>query len=104
MESGQDMYFADFIKRRRKVMGMTQAELASLLNVSKSAVAKWECGRGIPDRANFKQLSCVLGVTVEALFSVYTRETDEDSEALIVRELIDVLEAHGYEVKRRTEG
>ena len=104
MESGQDMYFADFIKRRRKVMGMTQAELASLLNVSKSAVAKWECGRGIPDRANFKQLANILGVKVEVLFRIYSRETEDDDEAFIVQEFINVLEAHGYKVIRRTEG
>ncbi len=100
MESGQDMYFADFIKRRRKVMGMTQAELAGLLNVSKSAVAKWECGRGIPDRANFRQLAKALGVTVETLFGIYSKETEENDDAVIVREIIDVLEAHGYKVTR----
>ena len=100
MESGQDMYFADYIKRRRKVMGMTQAELAGLLNVSKSAVAKWECGRGIPDRANFRQLAKALGVTVETLFGIYSKETEEKDEAVIVREIIDVLENHGYKVTR----
>lgn len=36
------MKFADQLKSERKRLGITQAQAASLLGISKSAVSKWE--------------------------------------------------------------
>ena len=38
------MRFADQLKQERERLGITQAQAASLLNVSKSVIEKWEAG------------------------------------------------------------
>ncbi|WP_282768759.1 helix-turn-helix domain-containing protein [Coprobacillus cateniformis] len=38
------MAFADNLKQMRKKKGISQEELAQLLNVSRQAVSKWEQG------------------------------------------------------------
>lgn len=45
-------------------MSLTQEELAATLNVSKSAIAKWETDGGIPDRDNLYKLAETMGVSV----------------------------------------
>jgi DNA-binding transcriptional regulator YiaG len=42
------MSFADQLKSERTRLGLSQAELAALLAVSKSAVEKWEYGTKTP--------------------------------------------------------
>ena len=37
------------VKRLREGRGMTQSELARLVDVGDKAVSRWECGRGYPD-------------------------------------------------------
>ena len=41
----------------RKQKGMTQEELASKLFVSRTAVSKWESGRGYPEIESLKRIS-----------------------------------------------
>lgn len=45
-----NMAFADNLKQMRKKKGISQEELAQLLNVSRQAVSKWEQGIGYPSR------------------------------------------------------
>ena len=42
------MSFADQIKQERERLGITQAQAASLLSVSKSVLAKWEIADRTP--------------------------------------------------------
>lgn len=42
------MNIGDKISRERKVKGLSQKELASLLNVSDKLISKWESGRALP--------------------------------------------------------
>ncbi|EDS72858.1 DNA-binding helix-turn-helix protein [Anaerofustis stercorihominis DSM 17244] len=51
----------------RKEKGLTQEELASLLFVSRTAVSKWESGRGYPSIDSLKEISRVFGVTIDEL-------------------------------------
>ena len=53
-----------FISARRKKMRLTQEELADKVNVSKSAVAKWETDGGLPDRDNLKRIAEVMNVSI----------------------------------------
>ncbi len=55
------------IKSRRLERGMTQLELARLLNVSDKAVSKWERGCGVPDLSIVPKLSEILHVDADAL-------------------------------------
>lgn len=53
----------------RKNRGMTQEELAQALYVSRTAVSKWESGRGYPSIESLKQISTFFGVSVDELLS-----------------------------------
>ena len=53
----------------RKEKGMTQKELAELLNLSDRTVSKWERGNGCPDVSLLGELSNVLGVPVDQLLT-----------------------------------
>jgi len=44
------MELKDKIKQLRREKGLTQAQLADALFVSRSTVAKWENGLGLPGR------------------------------------------------------
>lgn len=61
------MNFADKLQILRKNRGYTQDELASELNLSRQAVAKWESGQGYPDVSNLICLSELFHVTVDYL-------------------------------------
>ena len=57
-------------------MQMTQEELANVLHVSKSAVAKWETDGGIPDRDNLKKLAREMRVSVDELHRIIDKFHD----------------------------
>ena len=56
-----------FIADMRKEKGLTQAQLAEMLNVSGKTVSRWETGRNMPDYAVLEDLTGVLGITVNDL-------------------------------------
>lgn len=55
------------IRTLRKRCGMTQVELAKIVNVNQSAVSLWERGCTKPVRKYMKPLADALGVDVEEL-------------------------------------
>ncbi len=61
-----------FLRHER---GLTQDALASQLGVTYQAVSKWENDTTMPDVAMLPMIAMVLGVTIDALFSV--DRTDE---------------------------
>ena len=88
-----------FIARRRKYLRMTQEQLAQRLIVSKSAVAKWETDRGIPDRDNIAELAKCLEVPIKDLYRlVDDKSAKVDLEMNITSEVISLLESYGYVV------
>lgn len=59
------MNLAEKISFARKEKGLTQEQLASQLGVSRSAIAKWESGKGLPDIENIVVLSEVFGKSTD---------------------------------------
>lgn len=59
----------DMISARRKEKGMTQKELADLLNITDKAVSKWERNVACPDTQTIPRLARVLDISVEELLS-----------------------------------
>ena len=51
------MTLGERIRDERKKRGLSQEELADILNVSRQAITKWETDRGIPDIANLIRIS-----------------------------------------------
>lgn len=61
------MTLGEKITERRKMENLSQNQLAEKLSVSRSAVAKWESDKGLPDIENLKILSKVLNISIDAL-------------------------------------
>ncbi len=61
------MEFNEKLQELRKSKGITQEELAKALFVSRTAVSKWESGRGYPGIDSLKELSKFFSVTIDEL-------------------------------------
>lgn len=57
------------IKKLREDKGITQNELAQILNVSDKTVSKWETGKGYPDITLIEPICKALNVSVMELIS-----------------------------------
>lgn len=63
------MEFGEKLQELRKHAGLTQEELAQALYVSRTAVSKWESGRGYPSIDSLKEISGYFSVTIDDLLS-----------------------------------
>ena len=63
------MEFNEKLQKLRKQKGLAQAELAELLYVSRTAVSKWESGRGFPNIESLKAISKFFSVSLDELLS-----------------------------------
>lgn len=57
------------LKEIRKRFGLSQEQLAQIMNVSRQAITKWENDGGLPDVSNLQELSKVFGITVDYLLN-----------------------------------
>lgn len=63
------MEFNEKLKELRSSRGLTQEELAEVLFVSRTAISKWESGRGYPSIDSLKEISTFFSVTIDELLS-----------------------------------
>lgn len=99
MEVNKRLY-GNFIRERRKLLGMKQEDLAILVGVKTIAVTQWEAGRSRPDVGNIKPLCKALKITPndfffgkitksmlkpdeESLLSHYNALPDDDKDLLL---------------------
>lgn len=86
------MEFHEKLQILRKNRGMTQEELAEAIFVSRTAVSKWESGRGYPSIDSLKEISSFFSITIddllssEKLLSIAEREKQSD-----IRRICDLL-------------
>ncbi len=85
-------------------MGLTQEQLAERVNVSKSAIAKWETNGGIPDRDNLYRLSEVMEGTVDELHRIIRNGSGSARQDVnITADVIALLESYGYKVTKEPD-
>lgn len=87
------MTFGETLKTARIKAGYTQDELADKLAVSRSAIAKWENDRGMPDIANLKALAKALDVSVD-----YLLDEEGSLDLSVTKKAIDIT-ADGRNIK-----
>lgn len=63
------MEFNEKLQELRKSKGLTQEELAEVLFVSRTAVSKWESGRGYPNIDSLKAIADYFAVTIDELLA-----------------------------------
>ena len=63
------MEFHEKLQELRKSRKLTQEELAEALYVSRTAISKWESGRGYPSIDSLKEISLYFSVTIDELLS-----------------------------------
>ena len=63
------MEFNEKLQELRKRKGLTQEELAEFLYVSRTAISKWESGRGFPNIESLKAISTFFSVSLDELLS-----------------------------------
>ena len=63
------MEFHEKLQELRKNRRMTQEELAAVLYVARTAVSKWESGRGYPSIDSLKEISKFFSVSIDDLLS-----------------------------------
>lgn len=63
------MEFNQKLQSLRKEKGITQEELAKSLYVSRTAVSKWESGRGYPSLDSLKEIAKYFCISVDELLS-----------------------------------
>lgn len=63
------MEFHEKLQELRKQKGLTQEQLASALYVSRTAISKWESGRGYPGIDSLKAISAFFNVSIDDLLS-----------------------------------
>lgn len=86
------MTLAEKLNEARRQSGLSQEQLAEKLSVSRSAIAKWESGKGMPDVENLKAIAKLLNVSVD-----YLLNDGEAKDIIQIKEAInlDEYEKHG---------
>ena len=75
------MTLGEKIRVARRKCGLSQEQLAEKTSVSRSAIAKWETDKGLPDVGNLKVLARLLNVSVD-----YLLDEGEAAEEPVIRE------------------
>ncbi len=91
------MTLGEKIKEARKQCMLSQEELAEKMSVSRSAIAKWETDKGLPDIDNLKMIAKTLNVSLD-----YLLDDSDESEQMVVRESYDLSQyGKGSKKKRK---
>ena len=83
------MTFVEKLREARKAAGLSQEQFAEKMSVSRSAVAKWESDKGLPDVNNLKVMAQLLGVTIDYLL--------DDEEKLNLSETKEPIDLDSFE-------
>lgn len=63
------MELKEKLTQLRKEKGLSQLELAEIMDVSRQAVSRWETGLSIPSVDKLKRLSDLYGVSLDSLWA-----------------------------------
>ena len=89
------MKLGERIAEKRKEQGLTQAELAEKMMVTRQTVSRWEAGTALPDVERIAELATVLGVSCDYLLTDAGDQTqtdmDDSSKAPAVSRLLQGL-------------
>jgi len=76
--------YGERIRQRRTELGMSQAELAALVGVSRNTVAGWETNHSRPDLGTLPALCKALKISLSRFFGLERKRTAEEAKVLEV--------------------
>ena len=79
------MEFNEKLQELRKARSLTQEELAEALFVSRTAISKWESGRGYPNLDSLKEISKFFDLSIDELIcseEIISAAEDEKKECI----------------------
>ena len=76
---------SNFIKTKRKELGLTQEELAEKLFITENAISRWETGRGTPDISLLIPLSKELKIEVYELLNGEEQKKNSNEVEQVIR-------------------
>ena len=87
---------AEKVKKLREQKGLSQAELARLLGITRSSVDAWEMGISVPSTQYIVDLAGVFDISTDYLLGVDSSSTISvagltDSDILLVHNIIEHL-------------
>ena len=92
MQESVIMEFNEKLQELRRQKGLTQEELAEYLYVSRTAISKWESGRGYPNIDSLKVIARFFEVTIDELLSgdelLTIAEEDTKQKERTIRDLV----------------
>lgn len=68
--------FAEILRETRKIRGLTQIQMAKMLNISATGYGDYERGRTEPDLNTLRMISSVLQVSIDYLLEVKHEKKD----------------------------
>ena len=71
-------------KEIRKKFGLSQEQLAEIINVSRQAITKWETDAGLPDTENLKELSRIFEISID-----YLLDNNNELPLLVMKKKLD---------------
>ena len=67
----------NFLKKLRKEKGITQEQLAEILNVSGRTVSRWETGNNMPDISILVDIADYYDISIPEIISGKEKRNDE---------------------------
>ena len=77
----------DQIKELRKIKGLSQTQMATLLNMSRTGYASWEQGLAEPSSSDLRKLCVIFDVTADELLEI---ETPEERRKVIISYMMNI--------------
>ncbi|MDR0850250.1 MAG: helix-turn-helix domain-containing protein [Christensenellaceae bacterium] len=77
----------DQIKELRIIRGLSQTQMATLLNMSRTGYASWEQGLSEPNSSDLRKLCVIFDVTADELLEI---ETPEERRRVIINYMMNI--------------
>lgn len=85
------MVFHEILLQERKRRGLSQEDLAGMVNVSRQAVSKWETGDAMPDLPKLLALADALNLSLDELCGRNINSTEPPPPSLTPRKTVRLL-------------
>ncbi len=77
------LYIGENLKKQRKLRGLTQEQLADILEVSFQSVSKWERGESYPDIEMLPTIAGFFGITIDELIGISEIRVSADAKKIL---------------------